>query len=175
MRTPDFVKDAPVKGEDLSRVLTFTSFWGAIFYLYASVSQLVGARRQPVRVDLPTLGLGLLLHLLTFVGGGTAMSLLAAVATGKSATEQAEKDIAGGTLERTWFAQGLAGGAGSLVPFLLAVLSQKLAGQITGTPAIDDETNWPVAGGTMVTASGLTALAVSRITAWVAEDAKQGS
>jgi energy-converting hydrogenase Eha subunit E len=169
-------KDLPVKGEDLSRVLTFTSFWGSIFYLYASISQLIGARRQAVNVDVPTVGLGLLFHLLTFVGGGTAMSLLAAVKTGKSATEQAEKDIGGGTLERTWFAQGLAGGAGSIVPFLLAVTSQRLAGRVTGRSAIDDrDPSWPVAGGIMVILSGLTALAVSRITAWVAEDAKRGS
>jgi hypothetical protein len=32
--------------------------------------------------------------------------------------------------------------------------------------------NWPIAIGTMVVTSGILALAVSRITAWVAEDAK---
>jgi hypothetical protein len=175
MRATDIVKDAPVKGEDLSRVLTFTGFWGTIFYLYATLSQLVAARRSSVRVHMPTVGLGLLFHLLAFVGGGTTMSLLGAAVTGKRPTEQAEKDIAGGTLERTWFAQGLAGGLGSLVPFALALISQKLAGQVTGGAAVEDDVSWPVAGGTMVTASGLTALAVSRITAWVAEDAKSGT
>lgn len=64
---------------------------------------------------------------------------------------------------------------GSLVPFTLAIGSITLASRLTGKPAFGKPhaIRWPLAMGTMVAASGILALAVSRITAWVAQDAKR--
>lgn len=175
MRTPELFKEAPIKGEDVARWLTFTSFWGALFYLLSCVSLVAASRRETVRLNGRTLGVGLLLHVATFVAGGSLSSAVGSLARGKSSTEQAEESIKSGQLERTVPLQALGGALGSVVPFGLAVGSLQLAEHITGQPALSDEqaVSWPQAVGVMVTSSGLTALAVSRIAAWVARDAKE--
>lgn len=174
MQTSPIVKGAPISGEDVARWVTFSGFWGAIFYLLACVSLVASSKRQPVRVSAPTLGLGLLLHVAAFVAGGTATSAIGALARGKSSTEQAQESIKSGQLEQTVPLQALGGALGSVVPFGLAVGSLRLAGQITGEPALKDlqSVQWPQAIGAMTISSGVTALAVSRIAAWVARDAK---
>jgi hypothetical protein len=175
MQTPPIVKDAPISGEDVARWVTFSGFWGAIFYLLACVSLVAASKRQPVRVSAPTLGLGLLLHVATFVAGGAATSAIGALARGQSSTEQARESIKSGQLEQTVPLQALGGALGSVVPFGLAVGSLRLAGRITGEPALKDlqSVQWPQAIGAMTLSSGVTALAVSRIAAWVAKDAKR--
>lgn len=173
----ELIKSAPIEGEDVSRWLTFSGFWGSIYYLLSCVSLVAGARRQPLKLHTPTLGLGYLFHVLSFVVGGSLLSAVGSLVRGKSSSQQAEEAIGGGTLERTWLLQALGGAAGAAVPFAMALLSQQLASRVTGEDAVsaDADISWPVAGGTMVTISGLTALAVSRIAAWVAEDAKTGA
>jgi uncharacterized protein (UPF0548 family) len=178
MKEPiELIKQAPITGEDVSRWFTFSSFWGSIYYLLSCVSLVAGARRQPVRLHTPTLGLGYLLHVLGFILGGSLLSAAGSVVRGKSSSRQAEEAIGSGSLERTWPLQALGGAAGAVIPFAMALMSQQIAGQVTGEDAVATEAdiNWPVAGGTMVAVSGLTALAVSRVAAWVAEDAKTGS
>lgn len=174
METPEVLKDAPIGGEDVARWLTFTGFWGAIFYLLACASLVSASRRQPVRLSAPTLGLGLLLHVATFMVGGSLSSAAGALARGKSSTEQAQESIKSGQLERSIPLQALGGALGSVVPFGLAVASLEVAGRLTGQPAVKDlqAVRWPQAVGTMVAASGATALAVGRIAAWVARDAR---
>ncbi|HMQ34853.1 MAG TPA: hypothetical protein PKD53_29300 [Chloroflexaceae bacterium] len=175
MKTPEVLKDAPIEGEDVARWLTFTGFWGAIFYLLACASLVAASRRQPVRLSAPTLGLGLLLHVATFMVGGSLSSAVGSLVRGKSSTEQAQEAIKSGQLERSIPLQALGGAVGSVVPFGLAVASLRVAGRLTGQPALKDlqAVQWPQAVGTMVAASGATALAVSRIAAWVARDAKR--
>lgn len=175
METPQVLKDAPVRGEDVARWLTFSSFWGAIFYLLACASLLATSKRQPVKVNPPTVGVGMLLHVLTFVVGGTLSSAIGSLVRGKSSTEQAEEAIKSGKLERTVPLQALGGAIGSVVPFGLAIGSLKLAEQITGRPAVKDTdaVQLPQALAAMTVASGFTALAVSRIAAWVARDARR--
>jgi uncharacterized protein (UPF0548 family) len=177
MSASDLVRKAPVEAEDVSRWLTFTSFWGSIFYLLSCVGIVAGSRRRPARLDGPTVGIGYLIHLATFVVGGSLVSFLGNLLRGKTSTQQAEEAIGGGALERAWPLQAVGGAAGAVVPFALAVASQAVAAQITGerTPADENEVSWPVAAGATVAATGLLALAVSRIVAWVAEDAKSGS
>ena len=174
MHMPDVIKDAPIKGEDVTRWLTFTSFWGAISYLLATVSLIVGSKRQPVKLNAPTAALGLLFHVATFMVGGSLAVAIGSIVRGKRSTELSEESISSGELERTVLPQALGGAVGSLAPFALAVGSMLLAERITGKPALADKDNvrWPLAGGTMIAASGATALAVSQITAWVAKDAK---
>jgi hypothetical protein len=176
MRVPELTKDVPVEGEDVTRLLTFTSFWGSIFYLLSCVSIVAGTRRPSVRLHTPTLGVAYLLHVLSFVVGGSLVTFIGALVQGKSSTAQSKEAIGGGALERGWAVQALGGAAGAVVPFALAVASQAVAEQITGEPALaeSDSVSWPIAGGAMVALSGATALAVARITAWVAEDAKSG-
>ncbi|NJN16484.1 MAG: hypothetical protein HC822_09535 [Oscillochloris sp.] len=175
MQVSEIVKDAPIEREDVSRWVVFSGFWGSIFYLLSCVSEVAAARRRPVRLDTQTLGMGYGMHVATFVIGGSILNAGQSLVVGKSSTEQAQESIGGGQLQRTWPLQALGGAAGSVVPLAMAVASQKVAENITGRPAIDNDINWPVAAGTMVVITGLTALAVSRITSWVARDAKRGS
>lgn len=176
MDTPEVLQDLPVHSEDVARWLTFSSFWGSIYYLLAITSQTSAHQRQPLRLDAPTVGLAMAIHVAAFTAGGSATSAIGSLAQNKPTTEQAREAVAGGVLERTVPLQALGGAIGSLIPFALAVGSQQLASQITGRQAIEDpdDVNWPQAMATMVVASGLTALAVTRITAWVARDAKRG-
>jgi hypothetical protein len=169
------LKQTPIRGEDIPRWLTFGSFWGAISYLLACVSLLVGSRRQPVRLDLPTLGLGFLLHTTGFMTGGSLAVATGSIMSGKSTTTISEDGISGGQLERSVVQQGIGGALGSVVPFTLALGSIELAHKITGKSAFGEKSaiNWPLAVGTMVATSGILSLAVSRITAWVAQDAKK--
>lgn len=175
METPQVMKDAPIGREDVARWLTFSGFWGAIFYLLACASLLATSKRQPVRINTQTVGVGMLLHVLTFVVGGATASAIGSLARGQSSTEQAQESIKGGQLERTVLLQALGGALGSVVPFGLAVGSLRVAERLTGQPALKDaqsSVQWPQAVGAMTLASGVTALAVSRIAAWVARDAK---
>lgn len=174
MQVPAVIKDAPIKGEDVARWLTFTSFWGAISYLLACVSLVVSSKRQPVKLNVPTTGLGMLFHVLSFVVGGSLSVAVGSIIRGKRSTEVSEEQISSGQLERSVLPQALGGALGSVVPFGLAVGSMLLAERVTGSPSLANPENirWPLAGGAMVAASGATALAVSQITAWVAKDAK---
>lgn len=174
MRAPELIKDVPIEGADITRLLTFTSFWGSIFYLLSCVSIVAGTRRERVRLHTPTLGVAYAMHVLAFIVGGSLTTFVGSLLRGKTSTAQSQEAISGGALERGWAIQALGGAAGSVVPFALAVASQAVAERITGEPAVadGDTVSWPLAGATMVAASGVTALAVARITAWVAEDAK---
>lgn len=175
MKTPEVLENVPVEGEDVVRWLTFTSFWGSISYLLATTSMAAAHTRQPLRADMRTIGLGMGLHVATSVALGSASAAGFAIAKGERTTEVAERRIAGGELERSVAQQGLGAAVGSLLPFAMAAASMRIAEQITGEPAFDgDDISWPIAMATMVAASGLTSLAVARITGWVARDAKQG-
>lgn len=175
MQLPATLKNPPIRNTDVRRWLVFTSFWGSISYLLSSTSMVIAARRRPVKIDTPTLGLGYALHVLTFVTGGSLASATSAIIRGKPTTDQSEEAISSGELQQKWPLQAAGGAVGSLVPFALAVASQRIAAQRTGRTAIAKDVNWPLAGGAMVALSGLTALAVARIVAWVAEDAQSGA
>jgi hypothetical protein len=175
MRASKAIQKVPIGGEDVRRWLVFTSFWGSVFYVLSCTSLIIGARRQTVKFHAPSVGIGYGLHVLTFVVGGSLLSAANSIVRGKSTSEQAEDAIGSGQIERQWPLQALGGAAGSVIPFALAVTSQKVASNITGRAAITEDVNWPAASGAMVVASGLTALAVARIAAWVARDAQQGS
>ncbi|NTU79072.1 MAG: hypothetical protein HGA45_06675 [Chloroflexales bacterium] len=174
MNATKLLKETPIRGEDIPRWLTFASFWGAISYLLSCVSLLVGNRRDQVRLNLETIGLGFLLHTAGFITGGSLAVAAGSIASGKSTTAISQEEISGGQLERSVVRQGLGGALGSVVPFMLALGSIEIARKITGKPAFGEAraTNWPLAVGTMVGASGIVSLAVSQITAWVAKDAK---
>jgi hypothetical protein len=174
MDATQLIKETPIRGEDIPRWLTFTSFWGAISYLLSCVSLIAGSQRRQVQLSPQTLGLGFLLHTASFITGGSLAVAAGSIARGKSSTAISQEEISGGQLERSVVQQGLGGAVGSVVPFALALGSIELARRITGKPAFGNAraTNWPIAVGTMVAASGVVALAVGRITAWVAEDAK---
>jgi hypothetical protein len=167
-------KATPIRGEDIPRWLIFTSFWGVISYLLTCVSLLVGSRRNPAQINRATLGLGLLLHTASFMVGGSLIVAVVSIIRGKSTTKISQEDIRSGQLGRSIIPLGGVGALGSVVPFTLAVGSIELARTITGQPAFGaaDGQNWPLAIGTMAAASGMLSLAVSRITAWVAQDAR---
>lgn len=174
----DLVKidnEVVVEDQDVVRWITFTGFWGGIYYLLACTSLAVGQRKQPVQVDVPATTTALGLHLSTFIAGGSLISASSALISRKSTTEQAREQIASGQIEQTIVQQALGGAVGSVLPFGIALASMQAVEQITGKKAFDtDHMNWPVAVGTMIGLSGLTALCVSRIAAWVAKDARVG-
>jgi hypothetical protein len=174
----DLVKidnEVVVEDQDVVRWITFTGFWGGIYYLLACTSLAVGQREQPVSIHVPTATTALGLHLSTFIAGGSLISASSALISRKSTTEQAREQIASGQIEETIVQQALGGAVGSVVPFGIALVSMQAAEQLTGKQAFDVEhMSWPVALGTMVALSGLTALCVSRIAAWVAKDARAG-
>ncbi|MFV9504670.1 MAG: hypothetical protein AB4911_08905, partial [Oscillochloridaceae bacterium umkhey_bin13] len=145
-----------------------------ISYLMTFVSLFVGNRRNPVQINRTTLGLGFLLHTTSFIVGGSLLVAIASLIRGKSSTAISEEDISSGRLGRSVLQMGGMGALGSMVPFTLALGSLKVAHRITGEPAFDEAEaqHWPLTLGTMATASGLLALAVSQITAWVAQDAQ---
>jgi uncharacterized protein (UPF0548 family) len=172
MQLPETLKNPPIHRTDVRRWLVFTSFWGSLFYVLASTSQIIAARQRPVKLDTPTLGIGYAMHIATFIAGGSAVAATSAIVRGKPTTEQSEEAISGGQLEQNWALQAAGGAVGSLVPFALTVISQRIAGRRTGRPAISSDVNWPLAGGAMIGLSGLVALGVARIVAWVAQDAK---
>ncbi|MCU0495359.1 MAG: hypothetical protein MUD01_27535 [Chloroflexaceae bacterium] len=167
----------PVEGQDVARWLTFTSFWGSMFYLLSCVSLVLTHRRQPVKLHGPTMLLGLAMHLSTFVTLGSAGSALFSLLRGKSTTEISEERIGSGQLERSTLVQGLGGAAGAVVPFALAAASLRVAEHYTGEHAVAPAAGvrLPQALALMVGLTGLTSLAVSRIAGWVARDAKRGS
>lgn len=168
---------SPIQTEDVARWLTFTGFWGAIFYLLACVSLIVTHRRQPLKINARTTLVGLGVHLATFVTLGSLGSAIYSLVRGKRTTEQAEERIASGALERATLAQGIGGAVGAAVPFGLAVASLRVAERVTGESAFSSarDLRLPQALGVMTLLSGLTSLTVSRIAGWVARDAKQGS
>lgn len=173
MRTGELLREAPVGGQDVARWVTFSSFWGVLYFLIACVSMVATARRQPVRLHGPTAALAMLIHVAGFVLGGSTLSALGSLVRGKSSTEQAKESISSGQLEATVPLQALGGAAGAVVPFALTLGSLTVAEQITGQPAMSHAgVRWLPAIGVMTGASGLAALAVGRIAAWVAEDAK---
>lgn len=166
------VRTVPIRGEDVARWMVFTAFWGSVSYLYTCIGQIVGTRRDSVRVHTPTVGLAYGVHVLSFVVGGSLVVAISSIVRGKRSTDRSAKAISSGKLERGWPLQALGGTAGSVLTFGLALASQSLVSQRTGHTAVAEEVNLPVAGGAMVVLSGLTAFAVARITAWVAQDAK---
>lgn len=174
MSVDKILKDTPIRSEDIPRWLTFTSFWGASSYVLSCVSLIAGSHSRPVRIEPATIGLGMLLHTATFMATGSLAVATGSIVSGKSSTEVSQDDISGGQLERSIIQQGAGAALGSVVPFALALVSIELAGRITSRPAFDEprRVSWPRSIGTMVATSGLLALAVARITAWVAEDAK---
>ncbi len=164
-----------IKQSDVARWITFSGFWGFVFYLLAFAGLLTGHRRQALRINTKTAMVGLGLHVVSFVLLGSLFSAIGSLVRGKSSTQQAREQIGSGRLERTILVQAAGGAAGSVVPFALAVSSLQVAQRITGKPALEDgkNINWAQAAGTTALLSGITALAVSRIAAWVARDARK--
>ncbi|NTU78645.1 MAG: hypothetical protein HGA45_04445, partial [Chloroflexales bacterium] len=84
VNTPQSPKTLRLQGEDLSRALVFSSFWGAIFYLLAFVSQLITFRRKPAEVRSDTVLAGAGIFVGGFVGLGILLIAVASALTGKT-------------------------------------------------------------------------------------------
>lgn len=162
---------------DVARWFTFGGFWGFVFYLLSFAGMLTGHRRQPVHVNVRTVSIGMGIHVGIFVGLTSLFSLLQSLVTGKSSRQIAQERIGGGTLEQSVLKLALSGGTGSVIPFLIARQSLHVAKGITGYPAFEsnEDLNWARSVGVTAVLSGITAMAVARITSWVAQDARTGS
>lgn len=160
--------------QDVARWITFSSFWGFIFYLLSFAGLLAGHRRGAPRVNANTAFVGMGVHVAVFNVFGFFLGAMTTLTRGKSTTEQARERIGGGSLDRNILAPALVGAVGAVVPLTMASGSLKLAERITGEAAFSDgeAVDWPQAIGVTASLSGLTALAVSRIVAWVARDAR---
>ena len=173
---PEAIESVPVRSEDLARLLTFSTFWGSVSYLLATVSLAASHKCQPVATDVPTLAAGMGIHVGSFVTLGALGGVIASAVRGRRISDEAQERISDGEIERSIGQQALGSAAGSLAPLTLALLSMAAAERITGRYAFSrgGDINWGKAGLIMSAASGLTALAVSRITGWVASDAREG-
>lgn len=164
-------------GEDIARWLTFSGFWGFVFYLLSFLSLTLAQRRQPFQLNSRPLLTGMLLHVGGFVVLGSAASAAETLRKGKPTSALAQERIAGGSLDRVQLSQGLGAAAGAAVPFGLALGALRAAEQLSGerafTPA--GNTRWPQALGAMALFTGAAALAITRIASWVAKDARRGS
>jgi len=170
-------KQQAIQPEDFARWLTFGGFWGFVFYLLSFAGLLLGHRHQPVRVNTRTSLVGMIIHTGFFVGMVSLFSALQSLLTGKSSSQTGRERVSGGTLERSILKLAVGGGLGSIIPFALSVGSLKAAETITGEAAFQnsDDINWIQAAGTTALLSSITALSVARITAWVAQDSREGA
>lgn len=167
-------RPAIVRQQDVARWITFSGFWGFVFYLLVFAGILSSHRRQPARVNPEVALVSLGLHLGTFVAGGSLFSALSSLARNQSTTALSRDRMRQGTYEQSIPLQAVSGGIGSIIPFLLALGCMRAAEQATGKPvfADADAINWPRAAGTTALLSGLTALAVSQIAGWIVKDAR---
>lgn len=164
-----------IEREDIARWLTFSGFWGSIFYILSVIGLVAGQRQQPVRLNVGTALVGMAVHVGTFVTVGSGGGLLAALAKGQSTSQQARERVNPEQLDRGIVRAGAGATVGSVIPFLLTLGSLQVAERITGRALFEESSmNWPRAVGTTAVFTGLTALAVSRIAAWVARDARYG-
>lgn len=172
MKTIEKQTQPAIEREDIARWLTFSGFWGSLFYILSLIGLVAGQRQQPVRLNAHTALVGMAVHVGTFVTIGSTGGLLAALVKGKSTSQQARERVNPEQLERGIVRAGVSGAVGSVIPFLLTLGSLQVAERITDKPLFEEgNTNWPRAVGTTAIFTGLTALAVSRIAAWVARDA----
>ena len=166
-----------LQGEDLSRALVFSGFWGSIFYLLAFISQVLTFRRPPAEVRSSTVLAGAGIFIGGFVSLGTLLIAVASALTGKTPAQQAREQLGAAGEERSGvLGTAVGAGVGSLLPLALATGSMRLAARLTGVPALA-----PPAGVSLPRAAvangvltALIAAAVTRITGWVARDARTG-
>lgn len=164
-----------VRGEDVVRGITFTGFWGFVFYLLALLSMISGQRSQPFKLSARPVLLGLGLNVVGYVVVGLLGLIGQSFVRGKSSTEQSREDIGGGTFERFWWLSGLGTFLVAGFPFTVALVSLRAAEKLSGEQAFQPQgLNWTRALSVMGVCSGLVALIVARITSWVAQDAKVG-
>ncbi len=159
---------------DVARWFTFTAFWGFVYYLLSFAGILGGHRYQPVRADADAALVGMGIHVGIFVAVGSLFSAINSVARKQSTTAITQQRVAAGTFENSILLQAISGGVGAILPFMLAVGSMRAAEQITGKAVFPDgrDLNWPRACGISMILSGLTALGVSRIAAWIVSDTR---
>jgi hypothetical protein len=112
-----------LRGENLSRALVFSSFWGSIFYLLAFVSQLLTFRRAPAEVQGRTVVAGAGLFVGGFVGLGTLLIAVVSAITGRTPSEQARAQLGTAGESRGLLGATLSAGLGSLLPPLACLAS----------------------------------------------------
>lgn len=162
-----------ISHEDPWRWLTFSSFWGSIYYLLVYAGIIVGHRSKTAQFNRRPLLVSLLLFLLFFISGSTLLSVIEQLVVRRSAKEQSRRAIASGLLEPSIPLQAIGGAAGAVGAFGLAAASNQIAERITHEPVFPaPDIDWPRALAATSIFSGLASLAVSRIAAWVAEDAQ---
>lgn len=163
-----------VSPEDPWRWLTFSGFWGSLYYLLVYVGLLTGQQPTTLRINRRPALLSFALYLTAFVTSGTLFSVLEQLLTGRSAKQQTRMLIAAGVLERGIPLQALGGAAGAVLPFGLVMATNAVAERLVGEPAVQPgPLRWGRAVAVTSVLSGLASLAVSRIAAWVAEDARE--
>jgi hypothetical protein len=162
------------QAEDLSRALVFSSFWGAIFYVLAFVSQLLTFRRSPAEVRGRTVLAGAGIFIGGFVGLGTLLVAVVSARTGKTPAQQARAQLGMAGEESGPLRTALGAGLGSLLPLMLTLGSMRLAARLTGVPALAPPEGVSISRAAVTNAflTALVAAAVSQITGWVARDAR---
>lgn len=166
-----------VTQEDVARWLTFSGFWGFVFYLLSTTGMALSHRRQPAPVNASTIVTGMGLHVGTFVTFGSAVIAATSLKRGKSTTDLARENInSSDSSTSTPIQTGLSAATGSVAPFALALASLLVAERLTGKPAFPEggTIDWVRAIGVNSVLTGVTAAAVSRIFGWVVQDVRHG-
>lgn len=164
------------QGEDLSRALVFSGFWGTIFYLLAFVSQLLTFRRPLAEVRGRTVLVGAGIFIGGFVGLGTLGVAAVSARAGKTPAQQARAQLGAAGAEGGLLRTALGAGLGSILPLALTWGSMRLAAGLTGAPVLapPDGVSIPRAAVANAVLTALVAAAVTQITGWVARDARAG-
>ncbi len=163
-----------LKGENLSRALVFSSFWGSIFYLLAFTSQLLSFRRGRARVQRRSVLTGAAIFIGGFVATGTLLIAVVSALTGKTPQQQARTQLGSAGERDGLLGTALGAALGSPLTLLLVTASLRLAARITGQPALSPPEGVSLPRAALLNAllTALIAAAVTRITGWVARDAR---
>ena len=162
-----------IADQDPWRWVTFSGFWGGVYYLIIGASLVAGNKSVDVRINRRAALISFLIYITTFVSGGVLFSFIEQLIVRKSATEQSRTAIASGALEPSIPLQAIGGAASAIVPLTLVIGSNEIARRITNS-TVFAPTNiaWARTITVAVTLSGLASLAVSRIAAWIADDTR---
>lgn len=163
-----------ISPEDPWRWITFSSFWGSLYYLFVCIGLIVGHESSAPQINKRALRMSLTIYLVSVISGGTVFSLLEQLIVRRSAKDQTRDVIASGIFEPTIPLQALGAAVGALPALGLVLGANNIAERVTGEQVVvGGPIRWPRAIAVMSLLAGAAGFAVTRITGWIAEDAQE--
>lgn len=163
-----------ISAEDPWRWVTFSGFWGSLYYLLVCAGLIAGHESTAPQVNKRALRVSFIVYLASFVSGGTLISLLQQLVIRRSAKDQTRDVIASGVFERSIPFQALGAAAGAVPAMGLVLGANSIAERVTGEQAIvGGPIRWSRAIAVASLLGGAAGLAITRIAGWIAEDAQE--